>query len=222
MFYQDVEPEFKLSSANIDTSYLGERTLAVWNKLVENFELYYATREIGFNTEFEFFNRLQSCLNRNADTYERQLEVYDDDIAKPILGRTEKITYDTKDRRDSNIATSTTYGRTTVDTESGQNTEHHVEVPADVPSDDTDRSRDKTSFGHVNTQNNSGTDQDLGVSDDTRKMTGTVTTELSDIGVRPNYETLNGFLENNKSYIQFFIETFEECFAPRYQRVYFR
>lgn len=220
-FYQDIDDDFKISSPDLDLSYLGERTIAVWDKLVENFELFYATREIGAESEYDFFRRVQSCLNRNADTFERHLEVYDDDIANPVLGRTEKITYDTTDKRDATVNNDITYGRTTTDTESGNNVEHHVEVPASNPSDDTDRSRDKTDFGHVNTENNSGTDSNEVTNDETRKMTGTVTTELSDLGVRPNYETMNGFLENNKTYIQFFIERFEECFAPRYKRVYF-
>lgn len=222
MLYTDVSDEFKLSSADVDTSRLGVRTLAVWDTLVENFELFYATREIGYDTEIGFFSAMQSCLNRNADTFERQLEVYDDDIAKPILGRTEKVTYDTIDKRDGTFDSDITYGRVTTDTESGNNIEHHVEVPADNPDDDTDRTRDRTEFGHSNTESNEGTDKAKQKNDETRKMTGTVTTELSDIGVRPNYETMNGFLRENKTYIQFFIEVFEECFAPRYKRVYFR
>jgi len=230
--YKDIDDDYKIT--NLDTSYFdlpvtidGVETTrcpllkAVWNILVDNFELYYDTREIGGQTEYDFFCIMQSCLNRNADTLERQLKVYNDDIANPILGRKEIVTYDTTDKRDADTTVDTTYGRTTTDTESGQNVDHHVEVPADSPNNDTDRSRDKTSFGHVNTEANSGVDTDHGVNDETRKMTGTVTTELSDLGVRPNYESLNGFLENNKTFIQFFIETFEKCFAPRYQRVYF-
>ena len=93
-FYSTISEDYRIVSENLDTSYLGERTLAVFDKLKDNFELYYATREIAGESEFDFFRMLQSCLNRNADTFERQLEVYDDDIAKPILGRVEKVTYD--------------------------------------------------------------------------------------------------------------------------------
>lgn len=96
------------------------------------------------------------------------LEVYDSDIAKPILGRTEKITYDL-----SNIATG--------DNNSESN---HIDIPRDNPLDESPTYKD----GSVSEINN------------TTKQTGTQTTELSDLGVRPNYETLNGFLDNNRTY----------------------
>lgn len=261
MFYKDVDSDFKIDK--LDTSYFDyervegviscPRLKAVFPLLCENFELYYATREIGGDTEYDFFQMMQSCLNRNADTLERQLSVYDDDIANPILGRTEKVTYDTHDDRTMNNNNTTTYNThddRTVNleneisyasgkssTESGNDIVHHVEVPADNDEWDTDRSRDKTEYGHVVTDANTGkdtgkntgtdklaktgTESDAGSGTDNRAMTGTVTTELSDLGVRPNYESLNGFLDNNRTFIQEFINVFEECFAPRYQRVIF-
>lgn len=218
-FYSQVSNDYKIGS--LDTSYLGERTLAVWSKLKDNFELYYETREIGGESEYDFFRMMQSCLNRNADTYERHLKVYDDDIANPVLGRTETVTYDTHDNR-SNTGTSTNiFDKVDINSSTGQDTIHNIAVPADEPNNDTDRTREKTEYGKTDTLNQDGSiSTELDVHDD-RDMTGTVTTELSDIGVRPNYEMLNGFLEHNKTYIQFFIESFEECFAPRYKRIYF-
>lgn len=219
-FYSTISEDYRIVSENLDTSYLGERTLAVFDKLKDNFELYYATREIAGESEYDFFRMLQSCLNRNADTFERQLEVYDDDIAKPVLGRTEKVTYDlaTTDDRE----TSSTEGITTSNssTASGNDIVHHVEVPADAPEYDTDRTRDKTSYGKSISDSGEQSSEGSGTESRTGSQTGTVTTELSDLGVRPNYEMLNGFLENNRTYIQFFLDTFEECFAPRYKRVF--
>ena len=197
------------------------RLKAVWTLLCVNFDLYYKMREIGGDNESDFFDMLQSCLNRNADTLERQLEVYDDDIAKPILGRKEVVTYNTDDYRKNtgytNIAKATSITRT----EGGSDVMHHVEVPVDNTSYDKDRTRDSTNYGHTVTDANSGVDTNNVNLEDDRKMTGTVTTELSDLGVRPNYESLNGFLDNNRTFIQEFINMFEECFSPRYKRIYF-
>ena len=233
VMYQDIDSDFKIDK--LDTSYFdmvkGEGTMcprlkAVWSLLCSNFELYYATREIGGYSEFDFFKMMQSCLNRNADTLERQLQVYDDDIAMPILGRTEKVTYDTHDNRTNTGTTEVTLGSSITRTQYGEEINHHVEVPADVTSDyaqyDRDRSRDRLEFtDRTTTDAGSGTDTtELDLADD-RAMTGTVTTELSDLGVRPNYESLNGFLDNNRTFIQEFINVFEECFAPRYRRVIF-
>lgn len=227
--YGDISEECKIQS--LDTSYFdyerveGEpacpRLKAVWELLCKNFNLYYSTREIGGYSEYDFFCMLQSCLNRNADTFERQLAVYDDDIANPILGRSEIVTYNTLDERDTSQKSELNYGARLTKTESGEDKTHHVEVPADSPEYDTDRTRDRTEYGHVSQDENSGKDTSSATDDESRKMTGTVTTELSDLGVRPNYESLNGFLDNNRSFIQEFINKFDECFAPRYRRVFF-
>lgn len=226
--YQDIDEEYKIDK--LDTSYFDyvrnnepscPRLKAVWNLLVDNFNLYYATREIGGMSEYDFFCMMQSCLNRNADTFERQLKVYEDDIANPILGRTEKVTYNTLDKRDSEVNNEVDYGSKLTRTEDGEDLVHHVEVPADTPQYDTDRSRDKTDYGHIIEDANAGKDTSSQVNDESRAMTGTVTTELSDLGVRPNYESLNGFLDSNRTFIQEFINKFDECFAPRYRRVFF-
>lgn len=219
-FYSSIDEDYRIISQELDTSYLGERTLAVFNKLKDNFELYYATREIAGESEYDFFRMLQSCLNRNADTFERQLEVYDDDIAKPILGRTEKVTYDlaTTDDREATLTNQENISTSSVS--SGNDTVHHVEVPADSPSYDVDRTRDKTTYGKSITDTTSDSSDGSSTDNRTGTQTGTITTELSDLGVRPNYEALNGFLENNRTYIQFFLDCFEECFAPRYKRVF--
>lgn len=261
VFYQDIDSNYKID--NLDTTYFdyereeGEpacpRLKAVFPLLCSNFDLYYATREIGGSSEYDFFCMLQSCLNRHADTLERQLMVYDDDIANPILGRTEKVTYNTHDDRSTsngntrtynthddrtlNLQNEVTYASGKSSTNSGNDVVHHIDVPANESQYDVDRTRDKTDYGHVITDSNTGkdtskntgtdglaktgTETDAGTGSDNRAMTGTVTTELSDLGVRPNYESLNGFLDNNRTFIQEFINIFEECFSPRYQRVVF-
>lgn len=227
-FYQDVDSDYKISS--LDTSYFDyernnqpscPRLKAVWSLLCKNFDLYYATREIGGQSEYDFFCMLQSCLNRNADTFERQLMVYDDDIANPILGRTEIVTYDTEDKRNNTGSTQLEHGLSTTRTEGGADTIHHIDVPVDAPDYNADRTRDVNNYGHTQSDVNAGTDTNTVNLEDKRTMTGSVTTELSDLGVRPNYESLNGFLDNNRTFIQEFINKFDECFAPRYGRVMF-
>lgn len=237
MFYKDIDDDYKISNLNTDYfDYEREvgkpacpRLKAVFSLLCNSFDLYYATREIGGNTQYDFFCMMQSCLDRNADTLERQLMVYDDDIANPILGRTEVVTYDTTDKRDATIGSSMTYGHKNTREEKGIEVAHHVDVPANSPNYDTDRTRDKMVYGKDGNTSDprktedteSGTDTGSNTNDETRKMSGTVTTELSDLGVRPNYESLNGFLDSNRTFIQEFINVFEECFSPRYQRVIF-
>ena len=231
-FYQDIDDEYNISNLNTDyfrevVTKQGETNIrcpllnAVWNTLVANFNLYYATREIGGETEYDFFKMMQSCLNRNADTYETQLEFYYSEVNKPVIGRTEKITYDITDKREQDIAGVSRGTVSDQTSESGNDLMHHIEVPADNPSEDTDRSRDKTDFGRIT--NNETKDKQISASamDDEQKRTGTQITELSSLGIKPNVEYMNEYLENNKTFIQFFIESFEECFAPRYKRVYF-
>lgn len=231
-YYQDIDEEYNIS--HLDTSYFGQEIVkngvattrcpllaAVWDTLVANFNLYYATREIGGETELEFFNMLQSCLNRNADTYEVQLEFYYEETNKPVIGRTETIEYNINDNRKQDSSSINNYGREVTDEESGSDTFHHVEVPADTPSFDTDRTRDKTDYGRKNTNTEGGSDSNVVSVDDENKRTGTQKTIISSLGIKPNVEYMNEYLETNKTFIQFFIESFEECFSPRYRRVYF-
>ena len=188
MFYKDIDDDFKFDK--LDFSYVQNHCPNLNSKLdilKEVFPLHFDDYEIGSESEYGFFLQMQDALITNADTMERQLEVYDDDIAKPILGRTEKVTYDLTNIRD----------------ETGNNNESVVDLPVDDPQYDKDSSRTKAT---VKTNRN-----------DTQK--GTVTTELSDLGVRANYESLNGFLDNNRTFVKFFYMCFEGCFSPRYRRV---
>ena len=188
MFYKDIDDDFKFDK--LDFSYVQKYCPNLNSKLdilKEVFPLHFDDYEIGSESEYGFFLQMQDALITNADTMERQLEVYDDDIAKPILGRTEKVTYDLINTRD----------------ETGNNNESVVDLPVDDPQYDKDSSRTKAT---VATNRN-----------DTQK--GSVTTELSDLGVRANYESLNGFLDNNRTFVKFFYMCFEGCFSPRYRRV---
>ena len=217
LIYGQIPDEYHFH--NLDTSCLGVLCTAIWDDVIKNFEMYYEVREIGGDSEDDFKRMLQSCLNRNADTFERHLEVYQDDIAKPILGRTETVTYDLENRNDRDTTIDNTYNTKSTNINSGQDVNHHVEVPADSPQYDVDRSRDKTDYGKTEINSNTGNDGSTTTDKGVGTQKGTVTTVLSDMGVRPNYQSMNGFLENNTTFIQNVLNVFEECFVPRYRRV---
>lgn len=214
-------------------------TKASWTKFTDFAKRYYRHFEIVGRTYQDFADNLQVAYDLGADTLERQLEVYQDDIAKPILGRIEKTTYDlTNNDTDngtdsetvkveatgSNDVTTTNNLTTSTDTDSQTN---NIDVPIDAtnPNSQTPSSIVKTDGSE--TTSNTGTvkneSSDSSTQDTTRnltrqntgqhKQTGTVTTELSDLGVRPNYESLNGFIDNNRTDLVVFVWLFRDCFA---------
>jgi hypothetical protein len=183
--YCDVSDIYKITQ--LPTTNLGALTLTKWNYMCQVFTDNYDNREIAGSSEYDFFKRLSVCIAKNADTIERHLEVYDEDIAKPILGRTETVTFNRENNYlDSNIGQS-----------------DQIEVPADDPDNDTISIRDKN--------------ETSGNRDEFYK--GTVETKLSDLGVKPNVETMNLFLEKNITFIKFFLDITEECFLGIYERI---
>jgi len=176
LHYRDVPEPFRLSDAwavlTDNLPLLQSRK----NGIITAFDLHYGRFEINADTYQDFLDLLKETLILNADTIERLLEVYDSDIAKPILGREET--------------------RTLTTTEEGiadANSEN-IDVPADDPTEDKPTSRGRT-----------GQTSNI-VRDETE------TTKLSDLGVRPNYETLNGFLDNNRTLYNVFNNLFKDCF----------
>lgn len=169
-FYRNVPDGFRLSNLTLHTD--TPLTTAVWPVLYPQLERYFRNFEIVGKTYADFFEFLKTALDTGADTLERHLEVYQSDICKPILGRTEKITYN------DNVATS------------GESQE--IGVPADATDSDKPDSKSK--------------------SNNTNSHTGTVQTDLSDLGVRPNYETINGFLDANRTILMTAVNIFKGCF----------
>ena len=179
--YKDVVATCKIGAINPNQFATTNPLLfASWENLTNEFDKYYANYEIVGETELDFFNNLTVELNTHKDTIERLLEVYNDDVAKPILGRMETHTY--------NLTNSNT----------GTNNNNSQRI--DIPIDDT--TSEKPTYK----------DKAVGTSTSTDTQTGTHTVELSDLGVRPNYETLNGFLYNNVTATRFFNECFRNCF----------
>lgn len=210
-----------------------------WETLIDFASRYYRHFEIVGLTYKDFQDNLQLAYDIGADTMERLLEVYNDDIAKPILGRTEKVTYDTKntatggyeDSEDTTVEGTTENDNTTTNNlttayESEGQTDN-IDVPVDSSSPNTQTPSQVTKNSGNDTTTNTGTVKNEGsvtennstnrklkhTDDSTNAQTGTVTTELSDLGVRPNYESLNGFLDNNRTYLEVFVWLFRDCFS---------
>ena len=174
--YRDVPEPFRLANAwevlTDDLPLMQSRK----DSLITAFDLHYGRYEINADTYQDFLDLLKETLLINADTMERLLEVYDGDIAKPILGREEVRTLS---------VTEVGIGTTDAD---------NIDIPADNPDDDKPTSRSKGSA-----ESNVARDE-------------VETTTLSDLGVRPNYETLNGFLDNNRTEYSVFNNLFKNCF----------
>ena len=174
--YRDVPEPFRLNDAwgiLTDDLPLMESKRDDFTKA---FDMHYSRYEINADTYQDFLDLLKEVLLINADTVERLLEVYDSDVAKPILGREETRTL-----------TTTEEGIADASTES-------IDVPADNPLDDK-----PTSKGRSGQTSNIVRDE-------------IETTTLSDLGVRPNYETLNGFLDHNRTLYKVFNDLFKNCF----------
>ena len=191
--YEDVPTGFRIKDLVVDQDDC-PLTYALWADICAKADLVYARHEIVGDTIADFFDGLRRAYQMNADTFERLLEVYNDDIAKPILGRTETVTY-------GKAGQPVTVKQTHVDTEVRQADTQHIDVPIEGE-DDNPTYKDGTTSKVLS-----------GKVEDTSEQTGTVTTELSDLGVRPNYESLNGFLDNNRTALNVFCDMFKNCFT---------
>ena len=174
LHYRDVPEPFRLADAWAVLTDTLPLLQSRKNSIITAFDLHYGRYEINADTYQDFLDLLKETLLINADTMERLLEVYDSDVAKPILGREE-------------IRTLTIEEEGIADASS-----ENIDVPADNPLDDK-----PTSKGRSGQTSNIVRDE-------------IETTTLSDLGVRPNYETLNGFLDNNRTLYTVFNNFFKD------------
>ena len=119
-----------------------------------------------------------------------------------LLKQAEKTTYNLTNTDAETVAIQ---GESS-DTGNGQNSIIDVPIDASNPNSQMPTQID------TNEQSNSGTNSSETNRDLEHKQTGTVETVLSDLGVRPNYESLNGFLDNNRTYYDVFVWLFRDCF----------
>lgn len=170
VFYRDVPEMYRFDVLEIPDDM--PLIKAIWTDLAVKLNFHYRDFEINGKTYQDFYENLKDSLNIGGDTLERHLEVYEDDICKPILGRTETVTYGDKVTNASQNDT--------------------INIPQDVADNDKSDSRGKST--------------------DSSEHTGTTKTELSDLGVRPNYESINGFLDENRTVLNTAIRIFSDCF----------
>ena len=197
LYYRDIPDGFGFDALPFTTDH--PRTYAIKDKLVDYATKYYRRYEIVGETITDFYINLCTDYLDNVDTLEKMLEVYDDDIAKPTQSRTIKRTYDIKDTTEIN-GTDTNTGTVKSDIEN---------IDYDLPIDNPSGQATAKSTSDGTTTNNL-----TNTSKGTTKYghAGTETEDWSDVGVAPNYELLNGFLDNNRSYYNVFVNFFVDCF----------
>ena len=175
-------------------------TYALKERLIDVATRYYRNYEIVGETFTDFRENLQLDLDLNVDTFEKMLAVYNDDIAKPTQSREIRRTYDLKD----------TSNETENISAEGSTNNNNETTNYDIPLDNgTAQGTDKAVSTGTGSNTNS-TDRTL---NGTNAKTGTEVEYWSDVGVAPNYELLNGFLDNNRTLEQVFISFFKTDFT---------
>lgn len=175
-------------------------TYALKDHLIDVATRYYRNYEIVGETFTDFRENLQLDLDLNVDTFEKMLAVYNDDIAKPTQSREIRRTYDLKDtsNESENISAE------------GSTNNNNETTNYDIPLDNgTAQGTDKS----VSTGTGSNTNNSDRTLNGTNAKTGTEVEYWSDVGVAPNYELLNGFLDNNRTLEQVFISFFKTDFT---------
>lgn len=195
MYFRDVPAEFRFGALS-DIVGRGEWPLSslMWDRLATDLDAWFGDFEVVGSTLADFFDSLKKSWTMHGDTFERLLEVYDSDIAKPILGRTETVTYGSSDDPLTTVNVRT-------DSEIRENEGSHIDVPVDGTVGNPtfkDIAKSKVVSGSV---------------EDRSTQSGTLTRVLSDLGVRPNYESLNGFLDNNRTALKVLTDIFKNSFT---------
>lgn len=164
-------------------------TSAKWDELTAYAEKFYKQWEINGETIQGWFDNLQLSYLRNADTFERFLEIYDTDLAKPKYGKTEITTYDIhNDTSQSGI-------------QHNVQDSAHVDVATDNASDDTPSQRDSNTGDGTTSGSQTGA------------QTGTQKLETEDNGDKDNFQVINDFIDNNRTMNKVFTEIFRNNFT---------
>ena len=212
MSYRDVPKGFRIT--DLEPVADAPLTAQYWTRLTQYADLHFRNHEVIGKTLMDFFNNIQDSYYLNADTLEKALEVYNDDIAKPTQSRTIKRTHsETETLPNGKSERTTVYGHKVVD--SGNNSGTTTDIELAIENDDESPSSKQTTSGNTsNTETHSGTDTETeNVTGGQRKNDSTDTEEWSDVGVAPNYELMNGFLDNNRTMENIFISFFNDCFT---------
>ena len=210
--YKDVPQGFRITdlepiaNAPLSTQY--------WQRLTQFADLHFRNHEIVGKTFVDFYENLQDSYYLNADTLEKALEVYFDDIAKPTQSRTIKRTHEeTETLPESETTRSTQYGHKvqTDGTANGSTTDIEYAIEGTDATPSTKSENDSTAS---DTETHSGTDTETeNIKGGTRKLVTNDSEDWSDVGVAPNYELMNGFLDNIRTMEFIFCNFFNDCFT---------
>jgi hypothetical protein len=144
------------------------------------------------------------ALDTNIDNFEKFLAVYDDDIARPVLGR--DISHDTV-INDSGEMSQERTNTGTVGT-SQDSTSKNYDLPIDNQLTQ-ETARDVTSGEQTRTDNLTENIEN----ENTNTRTEHYVEHWSDVGVTDNWDKLNGFLNNNPTLEMEFSRYFDGCFT---------
>lgn len=134
-------------------------TLALKDRLFSYCERYYRNYEIIGITIKDWFDEMQLVIDENVDNFEKFLEVYDDDIAKPVLGRERRLTHTETENNES----------------SGNGTSKNYELPIDnVGAQEVDRVTNENTGNSERTVTSEDMEymSDIGVTNNWEKLNG--------------------------------------------------
>ena len=210
--YRDVPEGFRIS----DLVPLSGCPLTAqhWDRLTRFADDHYRNHEIIGQTFVDFYENLRDSYYMNADTLEKALEVYYDDIAKPTQSRTIRRTHtETETLPNGSSETTTQYGHS-IATESDQDSESTDIEYGIEGSDSSPSAKTQGTTSGTGSENHSGTDKTTVQNNGgVREFDSEDTEDWSDVGVAPNYELMNGFLDNNRTMERIFTSFFEDCFT---------
>lgn len=210
--YRDVPEGFRIT--DLEPLSVCPLSAEHWERLTTAADLHFRNFEIIGETFVDFFDNLKDSYTLNADTLEKALAVYYEDIARPLQSRTIKRTHtETETLPNGSTETTTVYGHT-VDTENNQDSnsidiEYGIEGSDSSPSAKTEGNQSGTG-----SETHGGTDKvTVQENGGVRQYESIDTEDWSDVGVAPNYTLMNGFLDNNRTMEAIFISFFEDCFT---------
>lgn len=210
--YKDVPEGFRISDLEPLTGC--PLSAQYWQRLTGYANLHFRNHEIIGKTFVDFFENLRDSYLMNADTLEKALEVYYDDIAKPTQSRTIKRTHEeTETLPNGSVERKTVYGHKVGREGDSSGTTTNIEFAIEG-TDETPSDKGVTSSKAKDSETHSGTDTETeATTGGTRKLTTNDSEDWSDVGVAPNYELMNGFLDNNRTMEMIFISFFNDCFT---------
>ena len=210
--YRDVPEGFRIT----DLEPLSVCPLSAdhWDRLTHAADAHFRNFEIVGETFVDFFENLKDSYTLNADTLEKALAVYYEDIAKPTQSRTIRRTHtETETLPNGSSETTTQYGHS-IATENDQDSESTDIEYGIEGSDSSPSAKTQGNTSGTGSENHSGTDKTTVQNNGgVREFDSEDTEDWSDVGVAANYELMNGFLDNNRTMEAIFISFFEDCFT---------